>query len=1362
MPFPRRTIRPGRAPKLFAALVLSLGALSALAGPAAPAAGADDGEKIQPKLERRLDAKGSADFWVRFEQRADLTKAAAIEDWTARGAAVVEALRDAATAGQADVRAQLDAGGVDYESFWATNAIYVPDGSAELAEDLAAERSVEGLYPSQTYDVPVLSPEEQGHAAASIEWGIQNIKADRVWQEYGDTGAGIVVANIDTGVQYDHPALVGHYRGNNGDGTFTHDYNWFDSSGTCNGKPCDNNGHGTHTMGTMVGDDGMGNQIGVAPGATWIAANGCATCSDEDLIESGQWILAPTRADGSDADPAMRPNIVNNSWGNQIPSTFPFMEDITDAWAAAGIFGVWSNGNIGPTCDTSSTPGSRISNYSIGAYDVNDTIADFSSRGVGQDGEIKPNVSAPGVNVRSAVPGNQYAYASGTSMAAPHVAGAVALLWSAAPGLVGDVDATRNLLDGSAIDAPDDSCGGTGDDNNVYGEGRLDALSLIDAAPVQDTGTLTLHAVDSRTHEPIGGARITLSGPVSRERVTGANGTFSVAVPAGTYDITASAFGYADLTSTATVVGDQVTTADLSLDATARVKLSGTVTDGGGQGWPLYAEVSLHGVPGATTYTDPETGRYTISVPAGATYTVTATPVPDGYQSVTEDIAVGRKNVTHDLVAPVVFQPCRTPGYGYHYDGVGAELDNGLPSGWTVSDENDSGTTWAVGDNFENFLGEPIANQTGGSGGFALGMSPGLGVYIDTSLVTPTVNLSDVDEPVIGFRQHFTRISENADVELSLDGGASWETVLHQDRSVRGPQETVVPIPQAAGRSDVQVRFHYSNARFSSTMWQLDDIYVGRRTCAPVEGAMVVGQVSDANTGQAVNGALVADSADQRVVTRSIATPQDPAVGDGFYSLFVPERGRHQLSVSAHEYATDTKQVNVRPGDVKSVSYSLKAGELQIRPDQVVGQVRPGRATTERLTLRNTGSAAVTVRLSEQEGLSPQLDTPNLASTGKVMRVEGDFSPLAFDGHRGPEGKTPEAPATPWVQLGDYPTRIMDNAVAEHGGQVYSVGGVDGAIITDAAYRYDPASDIWTSIASLPEERESAAAAFIDGRLYVATGWPDREWASKNMFVYDPATGAWTTGADAPVGVAAAGRAVLDGQLYLVGGCTNACGEDVAQRYDPATDTWERLAPYPEGRGHLACGALEGQIYCTGGIARTSTQVSNSTYAYDPATDTWTQKADLPVRDLWGMAYTASYDRLLVSGGITNGAVTNQSWIYDADQDSWGPLPAAKDVLYRGGSACGLFRIGGSVGGFTPANSTQALPTYGACRPEDVPWLSEDRQTVTIQPGKTVQVSVRMDADDRSAGSYDASLWFKEDTPYLVPAADVTMRISGS
>jgi len=325
----------------------ALGAASpAVAVTAAHAEAESSDDKIRPLLEQRL-AEGTASFWVRFDSRADLSTARAIDDWAERGRAVVSELRHVADAAQRDVRAQLDAQGVDYDAFWATNAIRVTGGTQALAEQVAAEPEVASLHPTRTYEEPELDGTAQMQAASSVEWGVANINADDVWEQHGVTGQDVVVANIDTGVQFDHPALVNAYRGNNGDGTFTHDYNWFDASATCPGAPCDGNGHGTHTMGTMVGDDGVGNQIGVAPGAKWITANGCATCSDADLIESGQWLLAPTRVDGSDADPAMRPNVINSSWGSELPSNDRFMQDITEAWEAEGMFGVWSKGNIG-------------------------------------------------------------------------------------------------------------------------------------------------------------------------------------------------------------------------------------------------------------------------------------------------------------------------------------------------------------------------------------------------------------------------------------------------------------------------------------------------------------------------------------------------------------------------------------------------------------------------------------------------------------------------------------------------------------------------------------------------------------------------------------------------------------------------------------------------------------------------------------------------------------------------------------------------------------------------------------------------------------------------------------------------------
>ncbi len=308
------------------------------------------------------------------------------------------------------------------------------------------------------------------------------------------------------GVDYTHPALVDHYLGNNGDGTFTHDYHWWDPAGVCpDAAPCDNVAHGTHTMGTILGGDGPGPftpDTGVAPGAKWIAAKGCEDldCSESSLLSSGQWVLAPTDLNGENPDPNQRPDIVSNSWGG-VPGDSFYLETV-QAWRAAGIIPVFSSGNPGPFCGEGGSPGDYNEAFSVGATDIDDVIADFSGRGPSGYGKVNPDVSAPGVDVVSSVPGGGYEAFSGTSMAAPHVAGTLALLISADNTLRGDFTAATNAIRTTAVDRLDDSCGGDadGDPNNVYGDGRIDAGAA--AALVATGGTLSGTITDTATGLP--------------------------------------------------------------------------------------------------------------------------------------------------------------------------------------------------------------------------------------------------------------------------------------------------------------------------------------------------------------------------------------------------------------------------------------------------------------------------------------------------------------------------------------------------------------------------------------------------------------------------------------------------------------------------------------------------------------------------------------------------------------------------------------------------------------------------------------------------------------------------------------------
>ena len=584
-------------------------------------------EKLTDEAESQLTEAGAASFWVRFADRADLAAASAIADWDKRGAAVRDALRAHAEESQAPVIAELEAAGAAYTPFWVSNAVLVTGGDLALATTLAAHSEVSQIREVTTYHnaEPVESvPAAAGEGANfdGVAWGVDEIGAPAVWAQ-GITGEGIVVANIDSGVDVTHPSLHDRFRGLQADGSMETDYNWLDIDRWCGWAdgPCDAGGHGTHTMGTITGDGGDGERIGVAPGATWIAANGCVKCSQTGLMLSAQWMLAPTdrSEDWANGDPSKRPHIVNNSWGDPT-SNDPFFDDIIAAWNASGIFSAWSVGNSGPACDTAGNPGSQHVSYSVGAYGEDGDIGYFSSRGPGQDGEAKPNISAPGVRIRSASAGGGYRLDSGTSMAAPHLAGAVALLWSAAPALVGDIPATRELLDRTARDVVDTRCVGDADDNAVWCEVKLDVSALIAAAPTV-AGTLAGTVTDAEG-TPLVGVDVVADGEFGRATKTADDGTFALPLVPGAYDVTLESFGFAARTVEVTIADGETSDASASLTTATRHAVSGTLTDAAGDPIPGL-EVALNGpLPAVTT---DAAGRYRIeNVPAGS-FTLTTT-----------------------------------------------------------------------------------------------------------------------------------------------------------------------------------------------------------------------------------------------------------------------------------------------------------------------------------------------------------------------------------------------------------------------------------------------------------------------------------------------------------------------------------------------------------------------------------------------------------------------------------------------------------------------------------------------------------------------------------------------------------------
>ncbi|PZS06377.1 MAG: hypothetical protein DLM69_00080, partial [Candidatus Chloroheliales bacterium] len=318
--------------------------------------------KIEPMLlnQLRSNSNGDTRYMVYLSERADTTNDISPLQWKQKGDYVYNKLREVANRTQPAVRAQfasLAANGKvsKVESFYIVNGFYV-EGKAETAYTLAARPDVASLKAVRTYHITdqanttQSAPQTAPLAATTVltSYGITQIHADQVWAQ-GYLGQGVTIGDIDTGVQYDHPAIQPHWRG-----TYVlpgMNYNWYDA---VNHQPVayDDNSHGTHTAGTTVGLDAAGqNVIGVAPQATLIACkgldNGALGGDVNELLHCAEWMLAPSDVNGNDPRPELRPNVINNSWGGSDGSDDGFEYPILQ-WINAGIFPSFANGNAGP------------------------------------------------------------------------------------------------------------------------------------------------------------------------------------------------------------------------------------------------------------------------------------------------------------------------------------------------------------------------------------------------------------------------------------------------------------------------------------------------------------------------------------------------------------------------------------------------------------------------------------------------------------------------------------------------------------------------------------------------------------------------------------------------------------------------------------------------------------------------------------------------------------------------------------------------------------------------------------------------------------------------------------------------------
>ena len=430
-----------------------------------------------------------------------------------KGRYVYQTLQQHANVTQASAIDYLEKEDVRFKSYCVANVILVTLSPQQI-EQISSDHNVTriSLNDKVVIDAPRVeqAPDQR---SVDVEWGIVKIGADSVWA-MGYTGEGVVIGGQDTGYEWDHPALSKAYRGNDGD-TVDHNYNWHDAIHELNPLnndtitnpdntpcgingvvPCDDHGHGTHTMGTMIGLDGE-NMIGVAPGSKWIGVR-CMERgwgSPMSYIEGFEWFLAPTDVNGENPDPSKAPHVINNSWRcpdfeGCNPENFELIRQAIINLKAAGIVVVVSAGNEGSNgCSSIDAPPSMFAeSFVVGSTRSNDTISGFSSRGpvtIDSSGSMKPDVTAPGSLIRSAELNGSYDFKSGTSMSGPHVAGAVALIISANPELAGQVDVIEEILKSTAVPLfTDQDCTVSGSEspNNTYGYGRIDVLAAVEKA----------------------------------------------------------------------------------------------------------------------------------------------------------------------------------------------------------------------------------------------------------------------------------------------------------------------------------------------------------------------------------------------------------------------------------------------------------------------------------------------------------------------------------------------------------------------------------------------------------------------------------------------------------------------------------------------------------------------------------------------------------------------------------------------------------------------------------------------------------------------------------------------------------------
>ena len=816
--------------------------------------------------------------------------------------------------------------------------------------------------------------------------------------------------------------------------------------------------------------------------------------------------------------------------------------------------------------------------------------------------------------------------------------------------------------------------------------------------------------------------------------LTDAAGHYELTLPVGTYDMTATKYGFLPATADDVEVTEgNTTTQDFTLAAAPSQLVNGTVRDSV-TNWPLYAriQVSGPGYPGATLWTDPVTGYYGLTLVEGITYTFVINAVSPGYETGGGTLPLGVPFNAPLLVQNWLLEAdqlaCTAPGYTPTSGGLFEDFSGGaIPAGWTVINDSSGGeggfpTEWVVvsgSDPCGNYTG----NLTGGSGPFAVANSdcPGPTVEMFTELITPPVNMSSFGTAVLRFKEDYRWLFDNADVDISVNGGSTWTNVLAQTADARGPRDIEIDITGlAAGEADVRARFNYYNA-FWAWWWQVDDVLLGQAGCIPGTGGLVVGNVYDGATGAGLNGATVTNIGGGSTTT--FATP-DPAQNDGFYILYA-EAGPQDFEASKDLYEPAQGSLTVVPATAQRLDFTLESGNLSVDPTELHGRTDPGGTDAETLNIINTGSAPAHFELDEIN--APLLNnlTHGFASEASRRQALARLPQTA----KGPEHTA-------------FSTRGLAPAPPRAPSRVLAAGDVISSWDTNLAFGWGvstSASGIWlTNIAVAggdDQDYEFTADGSQTGNTIDLSGIG--EWAADGAF--NSLTGMmWNVavGGDNciyeldPVSLQQTGNTI--------------CGS-------PWTGTSQRGLAFDQG----------GNTFFVGGWNEfTIYHIDLDGNVIDSS------NVGLPIS---GMAYSAANGHLLV---MSNQPAGQDVVVFDAlnNYDEIGSF----QVLDGGSPAFGDFEQAGiefdCIGSLWAVNQiTQVMYQVesgetASCE-VDIPWFDVDPDEGTVPPAagsggtNPFPVAATWDAGSLLPGLQQAQLAVKTDTPHQVPAIPVTLTV---